>query len=100
MSRRPPVRTCLGCRRARPQAELLRVVRRADGLVEPDPERRGRGRGAYLCRREACLSECVRRGRWPQAFRVHAVATPEAIARLRGLLSQGQEAPETVERGS
>jgi len=100
MTGRPPVRTCLGCRRARPQAELLRIVRTPDGRVEPDPERRGRGRGAYLCRREACLSECVRRGRWPQAFRVPAVATPEAIARLRGLLSQGQEPPEMVERGS
>ena len=97
---RSPIRTCLGCRRARPQAELLRIVRTPDGRVEPDPERRGRGRGAYLCRREACLSECVRRGRWPQAFRVPAVATPEAIARLRGLLSQGQVSPGMVERGS
>ena len=100
MNARSPVRTCLGCRRARPQAELLRIVRAADGLVEPDPERRGRGRGAYLCRREACLSECVRRGRWPQAFRAPTVATREVVARLRGLLRQGQEAPETVERGS
>ena len=97
---RSPMRTCVGCRRARPQAELLRIVRTPDGRVEPDPERRGRGRGAYLCRREACLSECVRRGRWPQAFRVPAVATPEAIARLRGLLSQGQVSPGMVERGS
>ena len=94
MSPRPPVRTCLGCRRARPQAELLRIVRTADGRVEPDPQRRARGRGAYLCRREACLTECVRRGRWPQAFRVPAVATQEVLARLRGLLGQGQDAPE------
>jgi hypothetical protein len=79
MKGRPPVRTCVGCRRARPQAELLRIVRTPDGRVEPDPERRGRG---------------------PQAFRVPAIATPETIARLRGLLSQGQEPPEMVERGS
>ncbi|HEX2500423.1 MAG TPA: YlxR family protein [Methylomirabilota bacterium] len=100
MTARTPIRTCLGCRRARPQAELLRVVRTPDGSVAPDPERRARGRGAYLCRREACLSECARRGRWPQAFRIPTVATPEAVARLRGILSQGQEPPETVERGS
>jgi uncharacterized protein len=96
MRSRAPVRTCLGCRRARPQAELLRLVRTPDGRVEPDPRRRARGRGAYLCRLEACLSECVRRGRWSQAFRVPSVAPPEVIARLRGLLSQGQDAPERV----
>jgi uncharacterized protein len=100
MTGRSPIRTCLGCRRARPQGELLRIVRTRDGRVEPDPARRGRGRGAYLCRREECLTECVRRGRWPQAFRVPAVATPEVVARLRGLLSQGQVAPEMAERGS
>lgn len=87
---RSPVRTCLGCRRPRPQAELMRIVRTADGGVEADLRRRAGGRGAYLCRREACLSECVRRGRWPQAFRVPAVATPEAVARLRGFLREEQ----------
>jgi uncharacterized protein len=85
-----PVRTCLGCRRPRPQAELVRIVRTADGGVEADLRRRAGGRGAYLCRREACLAECVRRGRWPQAFRVPAVATPEAVARLRGFLREEQ----------
>jgi predicted RNA-binding protein YlxR (DUF448 family) len=97
---RSPVRTCVGCRRARPQAELLRLVRTPDGGVEPDPGRRAQGRGAYVCRREACLSECVRRGCWRHAFRVPAVATSDVIERLRGLFSQGLEAPETVERGS
>ena len=99
MTGRMPIRTCLGCRRARPQAELLRIVRTPDGRVEPDPARRGRGRGAYLCRRVDCLTECVRRGRWPQAFRVPAVATPEVVARLQGLLSQGQVAPELGRKG-
>jgi predicted RNA-binding protein YlxR (DUF448 family) len=88
---RTPLRTCLGCRRVRPQAELLRLARTADGHVEPDPGRRAGGRGAYVCRREACVVACVRRGRWQQAFRAPAVATPEAIARLRGLLDEGRE---------
>ncbi|HEY7601633.1 MAG TPA: YlxR family protein [Methylomirabilota bacterium] len=100
MSGPAAVRTCLGCRRVRPQGELLRIVRTADGHVEPDLRRRAGGRGAYLCRRDACLTECVRRGRWPQAFRAPAVVTPEGILRLRGLLSQGQGAPEAVQGGS
>ncbi|HEY7514577.1 MAG TPA: YlxR family protein, partial [Vicinamibacteria bacterium] len=56
MSARSSLRSCLGCRRVRPQAELLRIVRMPDGRVEPDPHRRAGGRGAYLCRRVACLS--------------------------------------------
>jgi predicted RNA-binding protein YlxR (DUF448 family) len=89
MRGRSPMRTCLGCRRSRPQAELLRIVRTSDGVLEADLRRRAGGRGAYLCRREACLSECVRRGRWPQAFRAPAAVTPEALARLRELVSEG-----------
>ena len=77
--RSAPLRTCVGCRRVRPQAELLRLGRGPDGQVVPDPDRRVVGRGAYLCRRDSCLLESVRRGRWPHAFRGPAVATPEAI---------------------
>jgi predicted RNA-binding protein YlxR (DUF448 family) len=94
-----PLRTCLGCRRVRPQAELLRVRRTADGGLEPDPGRRGGGRGAYLCRREACLLECMRRGRWPQAFRAPTAVTPEAVARLRGIVGSARESSVGFEGG-
>jgi predicted RNA-binding protein YlxR (DUF448 family) len=64
----------------------LRLVRGADGSVEPDPHRRRGGRGAYLCRTELCLTEAVRRARWGQAFRTSAAMTPEAIGRVRALI--------------
>ncbi|MDQ5815751.1 MAG: YlxR family protein, partial [Actinomycetota bacterium] len=31
-----PIRTCAGCRRRRPQPELIRVVRGPDGVVSLD----------------------------------------------------------------
>lgn len=99
MRRHPPLRTCLGCRRTRPQAELLRLVRTPDGRVRPDHARRAGGRGAYVCRREACLLECVRRSRWSQAFRAPAVATREAIEELRGLVNEGREAASLFQGG-
>jgi predicted RNA-binding protein YlxR (DUF448 family) len=99
VSLRAPLRTCLGCRRSRPQRELLRIVRTPDGQVQADPRRSAPGRGAYLCRQQACLTESVRRGRWPQAFRAPAVATPEVVERLRGLLSQESGPTEMVEGG-
>ena len=100
MRGRSPIRTCVACRRTRPQVELLRIVRTPDGRVEPDPRRRRGGRGAYLCRREACLTECVRRARWPQAFRAPTVATSDGVARLRELLGEELGPIEKVEGGS
>ena len=49
LGRRFPVRTCVACRARRAQAELLRLARGTDGLLELDPERRIPGRGWYLC---------------------------------------------------
>ncbi len=86
-----PWRTCLGCRRVRPQAALLRLVRTAHGTVEPDPSRRRPGRGAYVCRAEACLDQALRRGRWAHAFRAPAVMSAETAGRVRELI--GAEGP-------
>ncbi|MHB8835904.1 MAG: DUF448 domain-containing protein [Candidatus Methylomirabilia bacterium] len=52
---REPGRTCLGCRRQRPRAELIRVVRNPDGAGCFDLEGRLPGRGAWICPSPACL---------------------------------------------
>ncbi len=58
---RRPVRTCVVCRTARPQDELLRVLAQGSALVA-DPGSRLPGRGAYLCPRPACLQGAGDRG--------------------------------------
>lgn len=57
-----PVRSCIACRAARPKAELMRLVRMPDGQVTLDPTGRSAGRGAYVCRREQCVEQAVRKG--------------------------------------
>lgn len=52
---REPGRTCLGCRRQRPRAELIRIVRSPDGAGRFDLEGRLPGRGAWVCPSPACL---------------------------------------------
>lgn len=81
-----PQRTCLGCRRVRPQRLLLRLRRLPDGRVAPDPARRGGGRGAYLCYDEACLAQALRRDRWTRAFRAPSRLDPDAQAEIRVLV--------------
>ena len=56
-AKKPPVRTCAGCRAAKDKKELIRIVRRPDGSVVPDPTGRENGRGTYLCRNVECLAK-------------------------------------------
>ena len=51
-----PVRTCAGCGRKAPQAELHRFVA-IDGLLRPGVKESGRG--VYTCRRLACFERAV-----------------------------------------
>jgi uncharacterized protein len=74
------VRTCLGCRLARPKPELLRLVRGPDG-VRPDPSGKAPGRGAYVHRDRDCVREATRRGSLARALRVSL--SPDDLATLR-----------------
>jgi predicted RNA-binding protein YlxR (DUF448 family) len=66
--RRVPTRSCVACRTARPKRELLRVVRTPDGHVTVDETGRVAGRGAYVCRDEACITTAIDRGALARAL--------------------------------
>ena len=53
-TRPTPQRTCVGCRETLGKRQLLRLVRRSDGIVTYDPTGKANGRGAYLHDRRAC----------------------------------------------
>jgi len=82
-----PLRTCVGCRRVRPQAELVRVVATPTGVQV------GRGlpgRGAWLCAgSSACVEEAVRRRSLARALRTQV--GEEAVERLRQVSGPGPE---------
>ena len=56
-----PERTCVACRRRRPQAELVRLAATPEG-VTVDRERRAPGRGAYVCPEADCIDAAGQRG--------------------------------------
>ena len=58
-----PQRTCLACRCVKAKRELLRLVRLSDGSVAVDTGGKKAGRGAYLCRAEACWETGLKGGR-------------------------------------
>lgn len=51
---------CVGCREMKEKRDLIRVVRSPEGIVSLDPGGKKPGRGAYLCRNEACLKRAVK----------------------------------------
>ena len=49
-----PMRMCIACREMRSKKELMRVVKTPEGSLVFDATGKRNGRGAYLCRTNAC----------------------------------------------
>jgi predicted RNA-binding protein YlxR (DUF448 family) len=63
------------------------VVRSPDGVVRHDPSGRANGRGAYVCRDEACINTATGRGGLAHALQA---ALPATLADdLREVIAHG-----------
>ena len=60
MAKKIPMRMCVSCREMQPKKELVRVVRTPEGAVILDATGRANGRGAYLCKKSACLEKAIK----------------------------------------
>jgi predicted RNA-binding protein YlxR (DUF448 family) len=78
-----PHRTCVGCRRTAPVAELVRLRWTPTGVELG----KGPGRGAWLCagNADACLDLALRRPALARALR--APVTNEDLVRVRAKLA-------------
>ena len=68
-----PERTCAGCGRKAPQAELIRFAAPDGVLVSGRTER---GRGAYTCPRLACFERAVSRRAFNRVLRRNVSIDP------------------------
>ena len=75
-----PMRMCVGCREMKPKRELIRVVRSPEGEVSLDPVGKKPGRGAYVCRCEACLMRAIKQKQLDRQLEV--AITPEVTEQL------------------
>lgn len=57
-----PERRCIGCQGTFLKKELIRVVRSPEGSVFIDFTGKKSGRGAYICKNEACLKKARKSG--------------------------------------
>jgi uncharacterized protein len=73
-----PIRTCAGCGRKAPQAELLRFAAVNGGLR---PGRTLPGRGVYTCNRLVCFERALARRGFSRVLR-QSVRVDPALRRL------------------
>ena len=81
-----PTRRCTSCRRSRPQRELIRFYRDADGNWQLDATGKSGGRGSWLCRDTVDCQNLRTLGRF---FRGQAVSVAQQLNSY--LLSTPQE---------
>ncbi len=86
-----PLRRCVVCGVQRPKAELVRIVRSPEGGCTVDAPPKEPGRGAYVCRAQACLEQAAK-GR-PVSRSLDRPLSDEGADRLKELaqeLSEGE----------
>ncbi|HET6146249.1 MAG TPA: YlxR family protein [Polyangia bacterium] len=83
------MRTCIGCRRRAPAAELVRLVL-VDGRPTVDAERRRVGRGASMHPSEACVRAALAKGAFGRAFRRRVVDVAAADLWLEIMAAWGE----------
>lgn len=92
MSKREPLRRCLGCMEMKPKKELVRVVRNKEGEISLDLTGKKPGRGAYVCPDAACLQKARKARRLEREF---SMQVPDEIYdRMEAdLKKDGQQGP-------
>lgn len=55
MSKKIPMRQCIGCGEMKNKKELMRVLKTTEGPIVLDVTGKKNGRGAYLCKCKECL---------------------------------------------
>ncbi|TFG72738.1 MAG: YlxR family protein [Anaerolineales bacterium] len=76
-----PQRTCVACRTVHAKFELIRVVNLTDGTVVIDENGKRNGRGAYLCRKQACWDQALKTGSLSRALGI--ALKPEDVDVIR-----------------
>jgi len=69
MTKKTPLRQCLGCREMKPKNELIRAVKSPEGEISLDFTGKKQGRGAYICRDTNCFKRVIKSNALSRAFK-------------------------------
>ena len=89
MPKKIPMRMCVGCREMHEKRELIRIVKSAEGMVSIDMRGKAPGRGAYICKKSACLERAMKSRALERALE-HRIE-PDVYERLREELAANEQ---------
>ena len=79
----------------RSKRDLLRIVRTPAGDIVADDSGRAAGRGAYICRDEACLDKAITKGGLSRALKTPLPADLRAVL-VGSLMTQITQSHDTM----
>ena len=66
--KKKPLRRCIGCRNSFEKSELIRIVRTPENRIIADCTGKANGRGAYICPKEECLNNAMKKNQLENAL--------------------------------
>ena len=87
--KRIPQRKCIGCGVSKNKKDLIRVVRSPENEVSIDLKGKKSGRGAYICKDEACFKKAVKAKKFERNLEIEISGEL-----LESLLNQLKSEPE------
>ena len=93
MSKKIPMRQCVGCSEMKNKRDMMRVLKIADGSIVLDTTGRKNGRGAYLCMNQECLMKAVKNKGLERSFKMSI--PQEVYENLEREFEEGEDAGQT-----
>ncbi len=84
MKNKKLTRTCIGCRAKREKQELIRIVCKKNNEVAVDFKQNIEGRGAYICKDEACFEKMQKKNKLKIALKKNV--EDKKYKELRGVI--------------
>lgn len=78
MSKKIPMRMCVGCQEMKEKREMIRVLKTQENTFCIDITGKKNGRGAYICRQEACLEKAIKNHGLERSFKM---SIPKDVAK-------------------
>ena len=69
MKNKKLTRTCISCREKKYKQELIRIVKNKEGDIKVDLKQKLEGRGAYICKKDACFDKMQKANRLKSVFK-------------------------------